>query len=498
MRVFAIIAFLLSNTTFAQMNGDWIESGPLKLRVNADGQIATFNNMAASEINSGSNNHIFKFINMWISGYDTANKLYITSVNGFTNKSDYSPGPIDSLSFAGAEPSAWNFVWSVADDEIYSHRKNFRSASYQMPESIKNWPSNGSGKFNKYLAPFIDYDANGKYNPESGDYPDIKGNKCSYFIVNDNYSEHKASGGAPLKLEIYGMAYSLNQLPNTVFVKYYLVNRTNKDYHDLKVSFHTGFQLGYDGDNYCGTLVTENTIFAYNGDLNDENHFGNSRPLGSLMILSTNLTSTLALQSDTNLISGMPATPFQHRLVMDGKWKSNIPLTYGAEGTSNNLPANFIYPGLSDKAFSGQNWEESSTPGMRSMLANLSYSDLKAKGYLDIDIAISGYEKSDELPYKFLATKAIEIKDLWVKSSAKTKLAIQEKYLLKNPIFVGETLNHFWFDFFEKISVYTMQGKLLEAYNPRLKNQLIFENAGIYYLRFESDNQMFIKKILVY
>ncbi len=497
MRAIANIVLLLSVNTFAQVNGDWLESGPMKIRVNPDGQIATFNNNAASEINTGSNNHIFKFINMWVSGYDIDKKLYITSVNGFANKSDYSPGPIDSLTYAGAEPSAWNFVWSVNEDEIIYHRKNFKSTNYQMPESIKNWPSNGSGRYNKYLAPFIDYDANGKYNPEEGDFPNIKGNKSTYFIINDNYSEHKASGGAPLKIEIYGMAYSIANLPNTIFIKYYLVNRTNKDFYDIKISFHTGFQLGNESDNYCGTLVTDNTIFSYNGDSNDENHFGTSQPIGSLMVLNKNLSSTLAIANDTSLITGMPTTPTQHRNVMEGKWKTNLNLTYGGNGTSNTSLANFIYPGATDQAFPSQNWEENSMPGSRSMLANLSFTDLKSKDYIDLDIAISGYEKGDALPYKFLSTKSNEIKNSWLKNSAKTAIVNNETYHIKNPINVGENFEENWFNSFNLISIFNTHGQLINTFKTTDRSPCILDTKGIYYLRFKSDNQIITKKILV-
>ena len=61
MRLAAIILLFISINTFAQVNGDWIESGQLKLRVNADGEMATFNNSAASELPAGSNNNLFKF-----------------------------------------------------------------------------------------------------------------------------------------------------------------------------------------------------------------------------------------------------------------------------------------------------------------------------------------------------------------------------------------------------------------------------------------------------
>lgn len=490
---------LISINTLAQVNGDWIESGQLKLRVNADGQMATFNNNASSELIAGSNNHLFKFIDLWISGKDSADNLYITSVNGFNAKSDYSPGPIDSLTYRGAEPADWNYVWSVTADAIKEHRKNFQDVNYTISESIKNWPSNGTDKFYKYLAPFIDYNQDGKYNPEKGDYPDIIGNKVTYFIVNDNYSEHKASGGQPLKIEIYGMAYSLENIPNTVFIRYYIINRTNKNFKDLKISFHTGFQLGNDKDNYCGTIVPKNMIFSYNGDDNDDNHFGNSKPLASLMVLNTNLSSTLYITKDTLSFTGMPTSPMQHRNMMDGKWKSSKILTFGGDGTGNNSNSSFVYPGSTDPAFKGQNWEESLIPGERSVLANMTFPALVSKGgFIELDVAVSGFNMSEGNAYVFLDKKADDIKNTWMKNINSSKELKPLAYRLRNPIVSGENFYEDWFENFEQIAIHNHLGQTIKLLNTKVDNTLVINQRGIYYISFKSENQIITKKILIF
>lgn len=498
MRYTAYILILISINTMAQTNGDWIESGQLKLRVNADGQMATFNNSAASELVSGSNNHLFKFINLWISAIDDSGKLRVTTVNGFNGKSDYSPGPTDSLAFRGAEPAAWDYVWSVSADEIKEHRKNFQNANYVISESIKKWPANGTDKFYKYLAPFIDYDEDGKYMPEKGDYPDIIGDKASYFIVNDNYSEHKASHGQALKIEIYGMAYSLNGLPNTVFTKYFIINRTDRNFTDLKISFHSGFQLGNDNDNYCGTLVPQNMIFAFNGDANDENHFGTGMPLASMIVLNKGLSSTLYVMEDSSSISGMPYSPVQHRTMMEGKWKSSKPLTFGGNGTGNTVNASFVYPGQTDPAFIGQNWEENSTPGKRSMLANMSFPSLGSKkGFIELDIAVSGFDKSDGNPYSFLDKKGTEIKNAWLRKVNSFNKVVNTEYTLQNPITGGENFYKEWFNNFEKIQIYNAQGQNIIDIKTKVDNRLILNQKGIYYISLISENQIITKKILI-
>ncbi len=490
---------LVSINSVAQINGDWIESGQLKLRVNSDGAMATFNNGAASELISGSNNHLFKFINLWISGYYNSTELHITSVNGFNNTTDYSPGPIDSLKFEGADPAAWNKVWSVTANDISEHKRNFKNTNYTVIDAIKNWPSNGTDKFYKYLAPFIDYDNNGIYEPANGDYPEIIGDKASYFIVNDNYSEHKASGGQPLKVEIYGMAYTLAGMPNTVFAKYFIINRTDKDYTNLKVSFHTGFQLGNDQDNYCGTIVPENMIFSYNGDADDDNHFGTNKPLAAFMVLNKNISSTLYLNKDTSIETGLPLLiPIQYRNLMEGEWKSSKKLTFGNDGTGNTASANFVYPAYTDPSFPTQNWVENQTPGERSMLTNLSYTNLNSKGYIELDLAITGFEKSTGDPYLFLATKAKEIKSAWAKQVASISNKKQLERVIQNPVSQGENFYKPWFSNYENIIIYNTMGQIIEKINPKVDNTLTIESKGMYFIEFIIDNQNFTKRILIF
>jgi hypothetical protein len=491
------ILLLISINTIAQVNGDWMQSGQLKLRVNADGQLATFSNSAGSELVAGSNNHLFKFINFWVSAKDNSDNLYIASTNGFNHKSDFSQGPIDSFNYLGAEPSAWNHVWSVSASAIKEHRTNFHNSNYIVSDAIKNWPSNGSDRFNKYLAPFIDYDKDGIYNPAKGDYPEIIGDQASYFIVNDNYSEHKASGGQPLKIEVYGMAYSLANLPNTVFVKYFIINRTPANYKDVKVSFHSGFQLGNDKDNYCGTIVNKNMVFAYNGDANDDDHFGTNKPLACLMVMNKELASTLYITNDTNTNSGMPLIPSHHRTMMEGNWKSGKALTFGNQGMDNSGNSKFVFPGLTDPAFTGQNWEETALPGERSLLTNLSYPSLNSKGYIELDIAISGFEKSNENPYEFLEQKADDIKSKWANRTAANPTIETKEIALKNPILKGENFYQPWFETFNEISIVNHWGQVTKTINPNMENVLILNQPGIFFICFKSENQIITKKILI-
>jgi hypothetical protein len=105
---------------------------------------------------------------------------------------------------------------------------------------------------------------------------------------------------------------------------------------------------------------------------------------------------------------------------MEGKWKSGKGLTFGSNGMDNNLSSKFVYSGQTDPENSTVNWEETGLPGQRSMLANLNVNDLPSKGYIELDIAITGFEKSTGNPYTFLDQKVKEIKAHWTAKVTKS------------------------------------------------------------------------------
>lgn len=483
----------------AQQDNCILKSGQLNLRVNSDGNIAVYNSSPSSEFAEGSNNHLFKFINVWVSGFSDTDNLHITTVNGFTNKNDYSQGPLDSLTEKGAEPDDFKKVWHITSTDIYKHITNFTKTGYTPTEDIETWPANGFARFNKYLAPFADNDQNGKYEPEKGDYPLIEGDNAAFFILNDNYSEHKASVGQPLKIELYCMLYSYNSMPNTVFAKYYIKNPTNIDFKDVIVSLNTAFELGNKDDNYCGTSVSANSIFSYNGDDNDDNHFGKNKPIAMISFLGKNLKSSVYITNDNDSLSGMPTTPFSHRNMMEGKWKNSKNISFGNDGKSNEQNSKYVYSGSTDPDFASQNWTENALPGTRTMLANTEIGELKSKNYITLDFAICGTDNTGNTPYDFVFEKYIEIKNQWLSKSASVKKYedVEKLLILKNPITQGENIYKNEFNKFDKITVINSYGVLIKEINPRLENELKLYETGLFFIKYSYGNQVYIKKIVI-
>src|SRR5690606_10962442 len=118
------------------------------------------------------------------------------------------------------------------------------------------------------LAPFVDVDQDGIYNPYKGDYPAICGDECIFFVFNDAKGPHKETGMPALYrlgFEVRGMAYvfydsttsqSKDVINNTVFVSYEIENKYHLDYSDFYLVLFEDCDLGcYNNDRVgCDTM----------------------------------------------------------------------------------------------------------------------------------------------------------------------------------------------------------------------------------------------------
>lgn len=162
----------------------------------------------------------------------------------------------------------------------------------EIPEDILTWPA---------IAPFVDVDSDGVYNPHNGDYPDILGDMALYCIYNDNYDyyqngtvQHTETGGAPLGVEIHCMLYGFNApddeiLNNTLFMRQWIYNRSANDYHNVYVGSWTDFDIGYAQDDYVGCNVTNGYFYGYNASPVDGNgepgSYGTNPPARNMTLI---------------------------------------------------------------------------------------------------------------------------------------------------------------------------------------------------------------------
>ncbi len=340
---------------------------------------------------------------IWIGGLDSANQLHLAAERFRGTGYDYTPGPIgDSGSYSPPSNGVWDRVWKVNKAEIEAWLLDPQNIS--PPQSVIDWPAHGDVNLGQAanLAPFIDVNGDGQYNPLSDlDYPAIKGDQAVYFIFNDDAAVHTESGGDILGVEIHGMAYGFDcpedtALNHALFMEYTILNRSTNDYHDLYLGSWTDFDLGNAQDDFVGSDPLRNLVFAYNGDALDEDAGWQTGYQNNLPAQGIRLLNGLRMQNDAmdNLPSascggnyngfgmndgvvdnerlgmhsfryhrnssqpdGDPQIAQDYYNFMIGNWKDGVPMTYGGNGYDPNNPlaieCKFMYPDSPDSLFIG-------------------------------------------------------------------------------------------------------------------------------------------------
>ena len=187
---------------------------------------------------------------LWLGGRDTQDKIHIAAQTYRQSGSDFWPGPLDTIN-ATIDSSVYqqyDKLWKIdrytVNDFIYHYLiGSVSNGTYSIPEIIQNWPAHGTGNISRSLAPFVDNNLDGIYDPFDGDYPKIKGDQMFWWVFNDNFSSHKETDSPyNLGVEIHGSAYAYNcpqlitgdsVINYTTFYHYDIFNRSDTAYHDV-------------------------------------------------------------------------------------------------------------------------------------------------------------------------------------------------------------------------------------------------------------------------
>lgn len=265
-------------------------------------------------------------------------------------------------------------VWKITADEIDYHRQHWYENNYVMPLSISEWPANGSAdlKTAAQLAPFADGNGNKLYEPQLGEYPVIKGDKCLFTILNDYNILPDDIPGVTSKseTEIHVMMYAYNEAPNslignTIFFNYKIINRS--DYNDLSelyIGQFMDFDLGYYGDDYNGCDSALNLYYVYNGDLNDgfdTLNYVDQLPAFGVTSLSHPLLSFMPAFQDFTTISE-PENIEQAFDYLQAIYKDGTHLTYGGNGYGGETNTNFYMNSRPDDPLGWNDTNEGNPP----------------------------------------------------------------------------------------------------------------------------------------
>lgn len=378
------------------------------------------------EVPAGSGKQTIFQHSLWFGGLDADDSLHLAAYRYCQIGRDFWSGPLKTTDATIDMMTVlkYHHIWNLSREEVDYFIAHHGEAGYEAPEDILTWPAHGVGDFAHDLAPFVDVDGDGNYNPEAGDYPDIKGDQCLFFIFNDGFKEHGESQGKQIGLEVHAMAYAYNTpndeaLNNTVFFNYQFFNRSVNDYHDVYLGLWTDWDIGYMFDDYVGCDVQRNSCFGYNGFPVDGNNgpeaYGDNPPVQVLTVLAgpyTNANERLGMtgfmyHNNSSNVNGDPSKAEDYYNYMQNLWKNGQPMLFGGNGYSNctlDLPCKYMFPGDSDPDNVGTNgiqpegygtngvyWTEEqcgNTPYDRRGLASVGPFSFNAGGTQELDYAM--------------------------------------------------------------------------------------------------------------
>ncbi|HKR06228.1 MAG TPA: T9SS type A sorting domain-containing protein [Bacteroidia bacterium] len=334
---------------------------------------------------------------LWIGGMDVSGNLHLAAQTYRQTGTDYWPGPVDTVTGIADSMSTrpYDKIWKVNRFDVEDFKYNFLlgnvgNGSYQIPTDILTWPAIGTGNISRNLAPYVDYNGDGNYDPFDGDYPKIKGDQMLYWIFNDNLSYHTNTNADPLGFEIQTSAYSYTcpSLPDsnftmnwTTFYNYKIINRSSTAYHDIYLGLFSDTDLGWYKDDYIGCDSILDAGFTYNGDAVDDlpGGYGANPPMQNIVILkgpladagdgldnnhngiidepgercSMNHFHYYNNSNDPNI--GEPDSANDYYNYLKSVWKDGTHVTYGGNGYLGTIPTNYFFSGT---PYSGTGWSE--------------------------------------------------------------------------------------------------------------------------------------------
>lgn len=358
-------------------------------------------------------------------GYNGGTGVVENAASNFNEQYSELPGPnTTSNLYDEVLESKYNRPYHVSQQMIEDHIDSLQSGSvnYVPVWAIRNWPAHGNTTLGQAadLAPFVDVNSNGIYEPLSGDYPSIYGNDCVFSITH-----YRANGSTNKAMEIHSYVYTqacdTSETFDNVLMRKVQVYSRGAVLDSLYFGGMFDGDLGNFSDDYIGTHVELGMIYNYNGDLFDEPNagrlgFNDTLPAQGVMVLKGFKQANDGLDNGIGIMSGEsvngygyndgitdnehtglyastvfsvinapagqsdPTTPIQLGNYLNGLWQFGDQVYFGGTGFPGApcvgaIESNYMYPGDSDPLHFGTggvnpgfNWSELEPCGTGSTL----------------------------------------------------------------------------------------------------------------------------------
>ena len=306
----------------------------------------------------------------------------------------YKPGPYTHPSkYSQAIIHKYNENFYVDLEMLNHHVASIASndPNYEIPRGILHWPAHGNVSAGQAgdIAPFMDLNDNGIYEPETGEYPVFPGTRCLMNVTHQHESDFNGEGSG---LELHTYMYNFDcadSISDVIFLKTEVFNRGTIDYDSLSSGLIADFDLGGPFDDYVATHVENGLIYAYNSDNFDDDYnsipgFGDSLPTIGVLFLKGNKFPANSIDDMPGIgafqtVNGMgfndgiidneykglefsksytsmgpiadsdPVLPMEWFNTLNGKNRFGDSLFYG----QSQIPSRYSFPGNTDPLFYG-------------------------------------------------------------------------------------------------------------------------------------------------
>lgn len=369
---FVILFVFFTWTGSAQSLADTMQRNKVKLTVEPNGHLFTKNsiNTPAYEVPADSGNHLIYRASAWFMGKNENHQIKASiSQNKYIPNTAHYKGPYSSKdAYLSVDylTKHKNNQWHCTKEEVIYHIDNHAHPNYILPESIATWPGNGDTTLGVafQLAPFVDLNDNGIYEPELGEYPCFKGDEAIYTILNDHARVHGLTGERGMGLELHCMVYQINNgdyLDSTTFVDITVYNRGIENYPEFRSAFFVDADVGFAFDDYLGTHPATNTLYFYNST-NHDAQYGENPPAVGITALNHSVSS-INMTVNSGFFNPQTVTSFWRWL--NGKHQDGTSIFIGGNGYylstyATTTETNFLYHG---EPWSGIGWSEVNIDG---------------------------------------------------------------------------------------------------------------------------------------
>ena len=416
---FAVLIFLfsaLSNTIFAQTL-EYLGANNVKAGIGIGGNLFTTTTPTSIwdlfETPAGTNKREIYTAALWMTGIDSGGNLHCAANRYFDYGNDFFDGPIANFYNANYD-NYFKRVFRVDQNQIYNFTGlTFPVNATQVDSAIKYWPGKGNPcvlsdfgvNLTSELAPFVDLNNNGIYEPLLGEYPAVVGGVNIFFVFNDARHTHTESGGEALGIEIRGLASSFlddtynlpsynSPLNNAVYVQYEIQNKSDTAYSNFNLGLFVDPDIGCFQNDYVGCDTNRNMMFAYNGTDYDPNclpeiGYDSAHVALGVQMLNKHMG---AFGYFAAAGAGSGSQPFSAGIYADflqGFWGDGTPFEFGGSGYNSGAPTKFCFPGDPTDTTGWSEPASHTTPGDRQMFFAVNPSSFSRGEIKHFDLAFT-------------------------------------------------------------------------------------------------------------